>query len=432
MDRRTGAWLTVLFLVLCVSVGCSFRPDGWGVLLWSHDERSFPTGTTVPIVETSMLNTTYDIQQDRESSVFTVDQWRLAFFKRKTQAEEYAALYEAYKGLYAVANLAGLPVRENRDPDAKRVYKLRMGEIIKVLEKDQSVSTAGEYEGYWYKVLTDGGVIGYTFDRYLNIYTSLQLAEREQAEERDENLEKFLNSNYRPKYFRNMLIARRINLDRFLSEYGVYPDPENGRLIIVAEEHTSTIEFDSITRVSEDAYAFEGSTLLMVIKTQNEVNLQYSENGVQYSEDYVYINADIDILIIQERERRLDLYDQILNLGDTLRSTAYGTIMLDENGGFMWDGIDRLVPEIIPESAGNEGRIDFPLHLSDELKGSFDGVMSLFFAESKVLHFLYRYERDGIRMKHVVWEDDGEDIVVETEGNSPIIIFFRISTEEIE
>ena len=131
-----------------------------------------------------------------------------------------------------------------------------------------------------------------------------------------------------------MLVARRINLDRFLPEYGLYPDPDNGRLVIVTEDHTSTIEFDSITRVSEDSYAFEGSTLLMVIKTTNEVNLQYSENGVQYSEDYVYINADIDMLIIQERERRLSLYDEIYDLGNVLESTAYGVERIGREVGF--------------------------------------------------------------------------------------------------
>ena len=432
MDRRAGK-IPALYIFIClVFIGCSFRPEGWGVFLWSHEEDAFPTGSMVPIVKTSMLNTTYDIQLDKQAQVFTVDQWRLAFFKRKSQAEEYSARFDGYRDLYAVSNLAGLPVRDDRDPDAKRVYKLRMGEIIKVLEKDDIPSTAGEDEGFWYKVLTDGGVIGFTFDRYLQLYTSLQLAEREQNVERDGNLDQFLNSNYRPSYYRDMLVRRRIDLARFLPEYGLYPDPENGKLVIVAEDHTSTINFTSVTRVSENAYAFEGSTLLMVVKSKNEVNLQYSEESVQYSEDYVFINADIDILIIQERERRFTLLDQIFALGNTLKSAAYGTIVMDENGRFSWDGIDRLVPDIVSSTAGNSGSIDFPLHLSEELKGLYDGVMSFVFPEAELVHFLYILENEGIRLKHIVWDGDSEDIVVENEGTSPIVIFFRISTEGFE
>lgn len=430
MRRRLRKSLAIILPTCVALASCGFRPDGWGVLLWSHDEQAFPTGSVVPIVETSMLNTTYNIQSDKHAPIFTIDQWRLAFLKRKAQAEEYGARFNAFRDLFAVSDLAGLPVRESRDPDAKRVYKLRIGEIVKVLEKDDTQSTAGEYEGYWYRVLTDGGVIGYTFNRYLQIYTSQELAEREQSVDKDENLDQFLNANYRPKYYRDMLVRRRINLERFLPEYGLYPDPENGRLVIVAEEHTSIIEYESISRVSEDAYAFEGSTLLMVVKSRNEVNLQYSEEGVQYSEDYVFINADVDILIIHERERRFDLFDQLFSLGNTLNSTAYGTIILAEDGGFHWEGIDRLVPGIVSAAAGNIGIVDYPLHLSPELKGVYDGVVSFVFAEAETVHFLYRFERDGIRLKHLVWVDDFEDIMVEQEGLSPIIIFFRVSTED--
>ncbi len=148
MDRRAGKFPALCFVICLVLIGCSYRPDGWGVFLWSHDEQAFPTGSTVPIVETSMLNTTYDIQLDKRAQVFTVDQWRLAFFKRKSRAEEYSARFNGYRDLYAVSNLAGLPVRDDRDPISNPDAGLPAGQLagLAVIEGKPVIAAAGAFD----------------------------------------------------------------------------------------------------------------------------------------------------------------------------------------------------------------------------------------------------------------------------------------------
>ena len=218
--------LVALFSLMTVLTGCAGGGAGWGVILWSHDESVYPTGSITPIVSVSQLNSTYDIRADRRSPVESVPQWRVSFFKRKSQAEDFLEGFSEYTDAYAVAKLDGLPVRDERDAAAKRIYKLREGEIVKILSRDKEKSVEGEYDGYWYQVLTDGGVAGYSFGIYLEVLTAAQLAERDLSEERDEFLEHFLTSTFRPKYYRNMLVTGQIDLDRFLPDYGIFPDPE--------------------------------------------------------------------------------------------------------------------------------------------------------------------------------------------------------------
>lgn len=419
-----------VFLLLITHTGCSAGGDGYGVILWSHNESAYPTGSITPVVNVSQLNSTYDIRTDRRSPIESVPQWRISFFKRKSQADDFLEEFSKYADLYAVANLDGLPVREERDPDAKRTYKLRDGEVVKILSRDAEKSIEGEYEGYWYQVLTDGGVTGYSFGIYLEVLTATQLAARDMSEERDEFLEHFMNSSFRPKYYRDMLVTRRIDLDRFLPDYGIFPDPARRVLHIITEDHVSTIEYTNISKGTEDSYRFEGSTLLMIVKHTYEVNLQYADGGVQYSEDYVRIDPDIDLLIIEENERRAKIFEELYATGNTLTSSAYGTITLAEGGGFFWEGYDRLVPDVISPLSGNSGIVDFRLHLGSELTQSYDGIISYIFSDTEIIHFLYRLENQGIRYKRLLLEPEDRNLLVEEEGNSPIVIFFRVSNIE--
>jgi hypothetical protein len=408
------------------------KTEGWGVMLWSQDEGTFSTGSVVPVVGISQLKETFDIRTDKKSPIETVPQWRLTLFKRKTQAEDYVLEFSDFSELFAIVRLNGLPVREQRDADAKRVYKLKENEVVKIISRDGEKSTAGEYSGYWYQVLTDGGVTGYTFDRYLELYTAQELAGLDFTEEKDEFLEIFLNSVFRPKHYRTMLISRRINLDRFLPEYGIFHDTESTNLSIVNEEHSTVLDYASVQKVNETSYAFEGSSLIMIIKSTHEVNVQYADEGVQYSEDYVRIDADINGLIISEEQRREEIFNDFFLRGDLLSSTAYGTITLIEGGGFIWEDLERIIPDVVTPSAGNAGRADFRLHVGESLEEEYDGVISFIFSNDEIAHFLYSLQDQGVRFKHIRHDKKNDDLRVEDDGSSPITIFFRVKRSETE
>jgi len=162
------------------------------------------------------------------------------------------------------------------------------------------------------------------------------------------------------------------------------------------------------------------------------MNLQYSDDGIQYSEEFVRIDSDIDLLIIEETERREAIFENLREMGNVLSSSAYGTITLVEGGNFTWEGFERLVPDVIGYGSGDSGRVDFKLHLGSELAKSYDGVITFIFNSSETIHFLYSTENQGIRFRYFNYEPGEEPLLVEAEGNSPIVIFFRVSTTDTE
>ncbi len=420
------------FVLLCVALlsRCGARPEGWGVLLWSHDEQELSTGAVIGIYDTSSLRQTYTVRAGNDDNMIEIDQWRVEFFKNKREAEAFQTEYQPYKDLYGAARLDSLRVRAKESRDAGQVYKLREGEIVKIVDRNDTPVTIGGYEGYWYGVLTSTGVSGFTFGEYLQVDTLDALKSADQIEERDEFLELFLNSNFRPAYYRDMARSGRIDLERFTPEYGVFPDPENSKIVVVNEEHTSTLEYEAISRPTNDSYAFEGSTLILTRVTTNRVNFIYTDDGVRYDEDYVYFPRDIDMIVIQEQERRDALLERFVAQGATLVSSAYGNIAMTSDGSFTWEGYERIVPDILSARTESEGTVDFPLHLDEPVRSDYDGAISFTFAstpEEETIHFLYRFQNDGVQLTYLPEQMVDGNLVV-GDGNSPVIIYFQYSS----
>ena len=448
-------WLLTFSLLL---LSCRPRVEGWGVLLWSHDESDLDTGSVVPIRGESNIRDTYTVDSTLHEDQIELPKWRLSYFQKKSQADSYAYNFATYSDIFALAKSNGLPIREERNQDARRLYKLREGQIVKIINRDSERSTAGEYEDFWYEVLTGDGIRGFTFGFNLDIKSAAALAVEEERIEADLFLERFLNSNYRPAFFWDMLKYNRIVLERFSSDYGVFPEPDSGTIDIVLPTYQASLKYTNISKPREDAYAFEGATLILTVHSERWINLQFTFEGVEYAEDFVFIEEDIDLLALAEQERRREVYAGFLEKGNHLESAAYGTIKLLDSGRFEWGNNERLVPDIVPREAGKRGSLIFPLFLKGEIAESYDGALTFLFEgrdgseetdmendseenggsfqEPEIIRevatiasvsFLYILQNDGVRFVYLSPEMI-EDNLVEEEGESPIIIYFSFQS----
>ena len=71
-------------------------------------------------------------------------------------------IYADNAATYASVKLDGLPCRAEPVNTAKQVYRLRKGEVIKILYKGEGQKPmAGKtaLEGDWYRILTDDGTM---------------------------------------------------------------------------------------------------------------------------------------------------------------------------------------------------------------------------------------------------------------------------------
>ena len=428
--------ILAIIITAVTLISCADRPESWGVVVWAPEESEVETGTVVPVYDTSQLNKTHLIRVEPGKPAFDIDQWRLLTYRKKRDAESYAAEYASWTDVYARVGLDKLRVRESPDAESAQQYKLRSGEIVKITGRIDEPSTVGDYVGYWYEVLTEEGVRGYTFDEYLEIRTAEELATEETIDDSDEFLERFFGTVYRPDSYREMVRTGRYDLPRFLTSYGVFADEANRTIEIVTEDHYTKIEYDRIMRPNEDSYAFEGTSLILTVHPGNWFNMAYAnEAGERYSKDFVYFPGDIETLATRELDRRQFVLEGLIEDGNTLESSAYGTLHIREDSTFEWESFDRLVPAIVSQDATGVGTVEFSLYLAEDAAVEYDGTVVFDFAldDSEVtvetVRFLYTFGGGGIRFT-LVPESAVDEIVVRTSSPSSTILFFTFTSSD--
>jgi len=175
-----------VFLALVVSLAvlwlssCSSRL-GWGVLLWATEDPFVPSGTVLPVYIRSNIDRVWVVGLPKgllTSAGLNKMEVPFAMFElagNKAGAEARALEFAPFALTYAENLQLGLPVREHPDNNARRVYRLREGEVIKILGVSERgvppIGTTGEpLSGEWYKVLTETGTVGYSFSNRLRVF----------------------------------------------------------------------------------------------------------------------------------------------------------------------------------------------------------------------------------------------------------------------
>jgi len=120
-------------------ISCSkFSKLGYGVLLWSIDDPPVDSGTVLPVYIKSNIEKKWVVgipeksiaQKDYKKEIPLT---QLEFIGNKRKAEKWAETFAPYAMMYAENLQDGLPIRDNTDNNSRRVYRLRLGEVVKVL-----------------------------------------------------------------------------------------------------------------------------------------------------------------------------------------------------------------------------------------------------------------------------------------------------------
>jgi hypothetical protein len=419
--------LACIVVTVLLVFACGGRPQGHGVLLWSPQEDLVETGSMVPVYEESTINNTYTIGIPDSKERMEIDAWRLRYFRKKREASEYASTYQKYKNQIAIVAKDGLPIRKEPSSDSPRVYKLREKQKIKILDRQESLSNEGGIEDYWYRVLTGDGAQGFCFGYSLRI-TRIGADETvlQEEPELDATAKQVLSTVWRPEYYKGMINDGRIDLSRFTAYYGLFPDLEEKTIELVNEEHSLEFDYSEIVEIDSNRLLFEDTSLRIRIINRSKIEVEYETGQESYSEVFVTLDKDVREVIEEERVRRENLYSILTEGGQTLSSSAYGSIELNKDKTFSWYRYQTLVPDIIPPEAETRGKISFNLFLSEELQKKYEGAVSFSFDGTPKDHsiaFLFTQESGGIRFVYVP-KDDIEDGVIKKENPFPIVIFF--------
>jgi hypothetical protein len=447
MNQHVFRRVIIITLAACALLASCSRL-GWGILLWSSEEPPIPSGTVLPVYIRSNIDQVWvvgipeiyrDGKRGMDKMEIPLSQFELVGGKGK--ARKRAETFAPYALTYAETLQDGLPIRDNPDNSARRIYRLRTGEIIKVLsraEGNPAISAAGDpLPGEWYRVLTEDGNTGYCFSYRLKLFEHyggpLAVARTEEVEAEDPDLENLLAKTWSPEFYGTMVNNRRLNLEALSRHWHFDPGQDTGIAHIYLPAVDQTFSYTAIRPAGARAWRFEGSALQMTLRSDTLLAVQYTESGgALRTLLFTALPAAVEDLIIQETARREDLFHNIFSQGPAFTSNNYGTISFTEAGEFNWTGFDILVPQVIPQAAAGNGRVAMDLFLGPSLQDRYNGAFSLRFENvsprgsggpDMTVRFLYALDSQGFRLEYAP-ETSMEDAAVVRRASSPMVLYF--------
>jgi len=427
-----------------IFAACSSRL-GWGVLLWSTEDPPIPSGTVLPVYIRSNINKVWvaGIPDSLRTTGSGLDKMeiplaRLELVGSRAKAQKRAGEFARYAHTYAENMQDGLPIRDNADNNARRVYRLRYGEIIKILsleEGNPAISSTGDpLPGDWYRVLTEDGSIGYCFSYRLKMFehnggplaASVPVV-AETGSAADPELDMLLLNVWLPELYSAMIDSKRINLDVLTRRWRFDPGQETGIARIYAPGVDLSFSYTAIRPDGPRTWRFEGANLRMQLRSETTLAVQFTEGGGSMRTLlFVSLPITVEDLVIQETARRERLYNAIYNQGPVFTSNNYGTIVFREGGAFSWKGFDLLVPQLLPESIEGNGTIAMDLFLGTGLEDRYTGAFTLRFGNrgaDAILRCMYALDSQGFRIE-IAPEATIEDNTVIRRAASPMVLYF--------
>ncbi len=425
-----------LAFLLVIFTGCKDKIMGYSVLLWNVPEYSLQSGQIVPVYIRSNISHVYVIGL-QDGTKGEIPLWQLTDPVKRRKIGDYVKKYAEYSTTYASVKLDGLPCRAEPVNTAKQVYRLRKGEVIKILYKGKGQAVmAGKnaLEGDWFRILTSNGTFGWCFSYNLNLYETdaqgKQIGEQviEEEQKNDDIFDYMASNTWYPESFKNMIDSGNIDISRIHPSYNFRLDTENNKVYLNTYEIHQNWTYTGYTKTDDNRYELNDIPIQLIYKNQRFVVVRYTgESGKPEELNFVLLSQDLTEVINAEKDRRSYAYLQVWTHGPVYKSSNYGTITLNEDGSFKWTNFKLLVPSIIDGGTKNYGTVGVKYAVSKSLAANYDGVITFKFeGMSKEVNFLYKVEDGNLRLEDATAARFNGNLCVQR-GPSPLILFFRKS-----
>jgi hypothetical protein len=424
-------------------------------LLWADEDYGIPSGTILPVYIRSNIERVWVAGIPAEyrkpgikDNKIEIPLSKLEIVGSKSAARKRAEEFAEYARVYAETLQDGLPIRDAPDNGSRRVYRLRLGEFIKVLQPvdgNPAISATGDpLPGNWFKVLTEDGTAGYCFSYRLRLFEhttgplNSEIAHNSEAS--DPELENTLSKKWVARIYGDMIDNGNIDLEAFSKHWGFSPGEDSGVATVSMPDGDISFRYSAIRSEGGNSWRFEGTTLSMRLRSPSVLVVQYSpETGTAAAspntdtktEIFINIPTSINDIIAQETLRRENLFTALYLEGPAFSSASYGSLRLSKEQDFLWEDFELLIPTVIPVSALGRGTIDMGLFLPSNLSAIYNGAMTFKFksigGQVLPINFFYTIDRDndagGIRLEYIPRQNiDGNRVL--RRDTSPMIIYF--------
>ncbi|MDR2767879.1 MAG: SH3 domain-containing protein [Treponema sp.] len=415
MLSRYGIIRAGLLLAALAALGGCSKTIGWGVTLWYTG--AVPSGTVVPVYVRSNIEQAWIVSvpeeyrdpDGAEDSMMEVPLPHLELLRSKGAAERRLAQFGGYAKTYAETLQDGLPIRESPENNARRTYRLKLGEIIKILQKAEGVAAVGTsgsaLEGEWFKVMTESGSSGFCFSYRLRLFEhetgSLGGAEREIAGAGgDRDLEILLTRVWYPEAYKAMVDSGRLDLDYLSKLYSFTPGVETSQARLVLENGEQSFPYTKIVKDGDRRWKFEGSMLELTLNSASSLSVSWEADGKRQTQTFVTLPVSVENIVNQEREKRQNRYQAIYVLGPDFQSANFGTLALNSNGRFKWEGMEEQDRTYL-----GSGVFDMGYYLGGEMADRYTGALAMRFdavsGGGRLMVFAYILDNQGLRLEHI-------------------------------
>jgi hypothetical protein len=377
----------------------------------------------------------YRVKGDRIDK-FEIPLAKLELAGSKKKALQKAEAFAPYALTYAETLQDGLPIRENPDNSARRVYRLKHREIIKILAPAKGIAAVGTtgdpLSGEWFKVLTEDGTTGYCFSYRLKLFEhsggALAVLPQDSQITDDPDLEELLARRWSAEVYGTMVNSRRIILEELSQRWGFDPGQDTGIAHIKIKDLDRSFSYTGIKSTGTRSWRFEESSLQMELRSDTTLAVQFIEDGgALRTLLFVALPTEVDDLIEQETSRREELFNTMYTQGPAYTSHNYGTITFSEDGRFTWTGYDLLTPQVIPAAALGNGTVNMRLFLAPTLADRYAGAFTLYFSGvsgvSSGVNFMYSLDSQGFRLEYVP-DTSMDTVTVSRRASSPLVLYF--------
>ncbi|MCE1197173.1 SH3 domain-containing protein, partial [bacterium] len=357
--------------------------------------------------------------------------WQIETFRSKAAAAKRVAEMADLVSMYMVAARDGLPVRKAPSNAADRAYRLKGGEMVKVLKRvdGEALYTGGaKLAGDWYQVLTLDGTVGYAFSHTMRIVdeNSGAIPDDTPPEADADAVASIFSRTWRPAWYAAMLQDGTVDTDYFSLRFGLFGDAKNRQIRVELPSNSKVFSYSSITQ--DEGWIVFGSTDLRV-KLESPTSILASWGaGTEAPPDesagwhpgdtqvrFVVVDSDIREAIRAEEARcsaALRGFFQAAKAAGA-KTEAAGTLAFasPQAGGFelwpsatyAWKNTDFLPAGFAPASEGDasvqKGAVSFGLRLADSLAGEWQGGFSLYpESTGQRTDYVYRLESSGLRL----------------------------------
>mgnify|MGYP003294753947 FL=1 len=422
--------LTILLSFLLLS--CSDKIMGYSVVLWTIPEYQIESGQVVPVYIKSNISHVYVIGTESGEKI-EIPLWQLTEPVKKGKVGDVAKKYSEYANSYASVKLNGLPSRAEPVNTAKQVYRLRKGEVVKILYKGEGTApmTGGKpLPGEWFRILMNDGTQGWCFSYNLAMFQMDKNGQQiggeviEETEEHDSRFDEVMKRVWYPDYYKTLIESGNIDLSRLIATQRFVIDSENEKVSLNINKIHENWKYEGYTKTDDNEFTLTNVPIIVFYKRADYIVIRYTdESGKPLDINLVALEKNISEVIAAEKNRRNKVYAKLVNLAPKLSSPNYGTLVFNEDGTFKWTKYKLLVPSVIPAGVKNAGTATIKYTLSKSLKSNYDGVITLNFdgAEDEV-NFLYKIEEGGLRLE----DTHGASIKgnqITSRGSSPTIVY---------